>query len=379
MLSGTSVDGLDVAVADLTIGTDDVATLRPVHAETVALPRDVRRAALAVLPPATTTAGELCRLDTEFGRFCGTVAAAAVREHGGELVASLGQTVFHWIEDGAARGTMQVGQPAWIAEATGLPVVSDLRARDVAAGGHGAPLASTLDALWLHGPERRAALNLGGIANLTVVGGDGAAVLAYDTGPANCLLDVVADRAAIREGFDVDGRLAAAGRVDEDLLDRLLAEPYFAQDPPKSTGRELFTADWLDRAIDGREIDQHDLAATLVELTARTVAAACRAHDVTAVVGSGGGMRNPVLTRRLGALLAPAPLRSTDELGLPADAKEAYLVALLGWLTWHGVPGVVPGGTGSRTPRVLGRITPGDRPLRLPEPLARVTGLVMAR
>ncbi|GAB2456064.1 anhydro-N-acetylmuramic acid kinase [Jatrophihabitans fulvus] len=376
MLSGTSVDGLDVAVADLVLD-GDALELTPVHERTVPLPDGVREAALGVLPPATTTAEQLCRLDTDLGRFCADVAVRTVREHGGELVASLGQTVFHWVEDGVARGTLQVGQPAWIAEATGLPVVSDLRARDIAAGGHGAPLASTLDALWLRRPGiRRAALNLGGIANVTVVSDE--SVLAFDTGPANCLLDVVATRAGLPEGYDVDGRLAASGRVDETILNLLLDEPYFAQIPPKSTGRELFTGEWLDARTAG--MADPDLAATLVELTARTVADACRAHGVAEVIGSGGGMRNPVLRDRLAAALAPARLRTTDELGLPADAKEAHLVALLGWLSWHGVPGVVPGGTGSRVPRVLGRFSPGAGPLRLPEPVPAVRSLtVMAR
>lgn len=388
MLSGTSVDGLDVAVADFE-AQDGVVTLRPVHARTVELPATLRADALAVLPPAPTTAGDLCRLDTRFGQFCASVAARVATEHGGELVSSLGQTVFHWVEDGHALGTLQVGQPAWIAEATGLPVVSDLRARDVAAGGHGAPLASTLDALWLRGPATRVALNLGGIANVTVVqphdaaGGSraGAApVVAFDTGPANCLIDIVATRASGgATGYDADGRLAAGGHVHDAVLARMLAEPYFAQPPPKSTGRELFTAAWLDAVIGDDRIDDADLAATLVELTARTVADACAPYEPTDVVGAGGGMRNPVLVSRLRELLSPATLSTTDEFGLPSDSKESYLVALLGWLTWHGLPGVVPGGTGSAVPRVLGRLTPGHEPLRLPEPLDGVQQLVVAR
>ena len=168
--------------------------------------------------------------------------------------------------------------------------------------------------------------------------------------------------------------------MDEGLLAAMLTEPYFARRPPKSTGRELFTPDWLDGHIArqgkaGRESSGADLAATVVELTARTVADAIGRHGVREVIASGGGLRNPVLVDRLTALLRPAALRSTDELGLPADAKEAYLVALLGWLTWHGVPGVVAGATGSTRPRVLGRLTPGDEPLRLPEPLRSVRSL----
>jgi len=275
------------------------------------------------------------------------------------------------VVDGHARGTLQLGQPAWVVEATGLPVVSDLRARDIAAGGEGAPLASTLDALWLGGGPPRAALNLGGIANITVVRGE--SVLAFDTGPASCLLDAAAQRIT-GEPCDRDGHLALSGRVDEDLLARLLTEPYYAKGAPKSTGRELFTSGY----VDAPHVADVDLMATLTELTAITVADACRPYGLTEVVASGGGVRNPALLAALRRRLVPTPLVTTDERGLPADAKEAYLVALLGFLTWHQLPGVVPGGTGSTVPRVLGRLSPGDAPLQLPAPVPPPRRLVIA-
>ncbi|HEX4249557.1 MAG TPA: anhydro-N-acetylmuramic acid kinase, partial [Pseudonocardia sp.] len=342
---------------------------------------------LAVLPPGRTTVEEVCALDTLVGQAAAEAADAALSDLGrpGDLVSWLGQTAFHWVRDGAALGSLQLGQPAWIAERTGLPVVSDLRGTDIAAGGHGAPLASTLDALWLAGPTRRAALNLGGIANITVVGRPGEPVVSFDTGPGNCLLDVIATRAAAAPGYDVDGALAAAGTVDPALLAELLAEKYYAAEPPKSTGRELFTAGYLDAALiaarHGHPAHHNepptapDIAATLVALTVGTVADACLRYEVTEVVGSGGGMHNPVLVGALRAALDPVPLRRSDELGLPVDTKEAYLTALLGALSWQGVPGVLPGATGSRTPRVLGRFSPGHRPLRLPEPAGPVHAL----
>lgn len=374
MISGTSMDGLDVAVADLTLGGGTLV-LEPLHVTSSPWPAELHERLLAALPPAPTTAAEICALDTLVGQAAGRAAAAALAATGrdGDLVSWLGQTIYHWISDGHARGGLQLGQPAWIVEETGLPVVSDLRSRDIAAGGHGAPLAGTLDALWLAGPGGpRAALNLGGIANITVVGGDG--ILAYDTGPANCLLDVVAGRASGGAlHYDAGGALAASGTVDESLLARLLDEPYYAAPPPKSTGRELFTAGYLD-ALD-RGTAPADLAATLVALTARTVADACAAHGVTEVVGSGGGMDNPVLVDALRRALAPVPLRRSDDLGLPSDGKEALLTVLLGALTWHGVPGVVPGATGSAVPRVLGRISPGNAPLRMPDPAGPVHAL----
>ena len=262
---------------------------------------------LALLPPAATTAAEVCALDTLVGQVIGTAAARAVDALAGgdaDLVVSPGQTVHHEVVGDRCLGTLQLGQPAWVAETTGLPVVSDLRARDVAAGGHGAPLASTLDAYWLapRAGETRAALNLGGIANLTVVGPAG--VRAWDTGPASCLLDLAARQ--VTDGaqqYDTGGRLAAAGAVRDDLLDRLLATPYLALPPPKSTGREMFSQAFLDAAVDGLPpLSGPDLLATLTELTARTVAAAVPA-EVSEVVASGGGVRNPALMTALARCL----------------------------------------------------------------------------
>lgn len=382
--SGTSVDAIDVAAADLRFESDGDAgcgiVLRPLGHRETPWPDDLRERLLAVLPPAETTVGQLCELDTLAGQAFAAAAVLGIAELAGgraDLVVSPGQTVFHWVDGGRCLGTLQIGQPAWIAEATGLPVVSDLRTSDVAAGGHGAPLASTLDARWLVSEDAvRAGLNLGGIANVTVVAGPSAPVLAWDTGPANCLLDVAARRVSSGSiGFDVDGRLATAGSVRDDLLARLLAEPYYALPAPKSTGRELFHAGYLDAALDRLpDVSGPDLAATLTELTAVTVAAALAPYGVQEVVASGGGTRNPALLGALRRRLGDTSLVTSDHLGLPTEAKEAYLFALLGLLTWHQLPGVpmAPGGaavTGARVPRVLGRISPGHGPLSAADPV----------
>ncbi|MEV7096504.1 anhydro-N-acetylmuramic acid kinase [Amycolatopsis sp. NPDC051045] len=378
LISGTSIDGIDVAAADLH-AEDDTVVLTPLGELDVPYPEPLREGLLAALPPNPCTAGELTRLDTGVGRAFADAARRGAAELAGgsaDLVASLGQTVFHWVEGGTVRGTLQLGQPAWIAERTGLPVCADLRARDVAAGGHGAPLASTLDQLWLRGLAEDtghpvAALNLGGIANITVVAA-GEPVIAYDTGPANALLDLAAHRVTGRRS-DVDGRLALAGSVRGDLLVRLLADPYFAASPPKSTGKEHFNAAYLDTATAGLEpIEPADLLATLTELTAVTVADQCRRHGVTTVIASGGGVANPALMTALARNLPAVPntvLKTSDDLGLPGAGKEAYLTALLGWLTWCGVPGTVPSATGARGPRLLGALVPGAGPLTLPAPL----------
>jgi anhydro-N-acetylmuramic acid kinase len=367
LLSGTSVDAIDVAAASIELDGDEV-TLRPLGHAGYPWPGGLRERILAVLPPAVTTAGEMCALDNDIGRAFASAATRAVTELAGgraELIAVLGQTVFHDVRDGRCHGSLQLGQPAWVAEATGLPVASDLRSSDIAAGGHGAPLASTLDALLLAGTTPRAALNLGGIANVTIVQPSGEAppsgdVLAFDTGPANCLLDLAAARVTGgKAAFDADGAMAAAGRIRRDLLDELAVHPYFAAAPPKTTGREVFGAGYLDAALARVDpVGPADLMATLTELTAITVAGALRPYRVAEVVVSGGGARNPVLLGALRHQLPEPRWRTSDELGLPSDAKEAYLVALLGALTWHGRAGTVPGGTGALHPSVLGRITP---------------------
>ncbi|MEU3271694.1 anhydro-N-acetylmuramic acid kinase [Saccharomonospora sp. NPDC006951] len=369
LISGTSVDGIDIAVADLRAEGGELRLTPLGHGE-LPYPAALREDLLAALPPGTCTAEQLTKLDTGVGQAFAEAAKLGIDDHAGgraDLIASLGQTLYHWVENGTALGTLQLGEPAWIAEHIGLPVVSGFRTRDVAAGGHGAPLASTLDALWLRpepGQAPRAALNIGGIANLTVVHGDGT-VFAYDTGPGNALLDAaVATLTRGRAHSDADGTLAARGTVHPELLNHLLADPYYERLPPKSTGKEHFNAGYLDEAIAGfAPISAEDLLATLTELTAATIAAACANHGVRTVVASGGGHRNPALVRALRSRVAVV---ASDEHGLPSDAKEAYLTALLGWLTWNGLPGNVPGATGAEGPRPLGSITPGKAPLVLP-------------
>ncbi|CAK7285849.1 anhydro-N-acetylmuramic acid kinase [Streptomyces misionensis] len=375
LMSGTSFDAIEVAAADLTLDGETLF-LRPLGHLSVPYRDDLRDLIAATLPPAATTTRDICALDTGVGQAFADAAARALRElcdGAADLVVSHGQTMHHWVEDGTVRGTLQLGQPAWIAEATGLPVVSDLRSRDVAAGGQGAPLVGMTDALLLHAlPGTPAALNLGGIANMTVLA-PGAEPLAFDTGPANALLD-----AAVRHftggaaAYDEDGRRAAAGRTNPHLLRALLDDPYYRRPAPKSTGKEHFHLPYLLRALETAPTpDADDVLATLTRLTAITVADACRAHKVTELVVSGGGIRNRVLMRMIEQELPGVRLRPSDDLGLPSDAKEALAFAVLGFLTVHGLPGTLPSGTGARRATLLGSITPGSAPLRLPEPAVR--------
>jgi anhydro-N-acetylmuramic acid kinase len=358
LMSGTSYDAIDAAAADLRL-EGDVLVLTPLGMLSQPYPPELRAAVAASLPPASTTVDQVCRLDTGIGQAFAAVARQAVEQLCGgyaDLIVSHGQTVFHWVDDGSVRGTLQLGQPAWIAEATSVPVVSDLRARDVAAGGQGAPLVSIIDVLWLRGrPGVPVALNLGGIANITVVHGE---PVAFDTGPANALIDAVVTELTGRP-FDADGVMAARGQVHEVLLDRLLAEPYYERPAPKSTGKELFNLAYVARAMEGLpEIPAEDLVATVTTLTARTVADAVRRYGGTEVVASGGGIQNPALMHLLADELE-IPVRTTDELGMPSAAKEAYAFAVLGFLSVHGLGGTVPSCTGARHSSVLGSVTPG--------------------
>jgi anhydro-N-acetylmuramic acid kinase len=367
LISGTSHDGIDAAVVDFRVRGD---VLHGDVLATASTPYDpaLRARIRAALPPAATTLAEVCALDTLIGQAFADAAAAAPPV---DAVCSHGQTVYHWVEGTRALGTLQIGQPAWIAERLGVPVVADVRIRDIAAGGQGAPLVSYLDTLLLAGlPGRPAALNLGGIANITLPGR-----LAWDTGPANALIDAAVLRTGAHPaGYDVDGALAARGRVDVELLADLLAEPYYRLPPPKSTGKELFHDGYLDAAL-ARPIEPADLIATLTALTARTVADAVRGAGVDTLVVSGGGAANPTLLAMLGTELPGVRLVPSVELGAPRDAKEAIAFALIGWQTLHGLPATLPGCTGARGARVLGTITPGADPLTLPSPVTQPSAL----
>lgn len=363
LMSGTSYDAIDAAAADLRIEGDQIV-LNPLGMLSRSYPEALHRELAGSLPPATTSMEQVCRLDTGIGQAFAAVAEQAVEQLCGghaDLIVSHGQTVFHWVESGEVRGTLQLGQPAWIAEATGTTVVSDLRSRDVAAGGQGAPLVSIVDVLWLRGrPGTPVALNLGGIANITVVPGS-ADPIAFDTGPANALMDaVVRDLTGGRFTFDADGVMAGRGRIHPGLFERLLAEPYYRRPAPKSTGKELFHLGYLAEAMAGLpEIAPDDLVATVTALTARTVADAVHSYGGTEVIAAGGGIRNPALMHMLEEELRDVPLLSTDELGMPSAAKEAYAFAVLGFLTVNGLGGTVPSCTGARHTSVLGSITPG--------------------
>src|SRR5215208_6998109 len=370
LMSGTSLDGISAAVARFTDTSDgriDVDLLAYVARAYTAAERTRLSAALGGGTPA-----EYCRLNFDLGQWLADAAIAVIAEAGVArddiaAIASHGQTIWH--EPG--HSTWQSGEAAVIAERTGVDVISDFRVRDVAAGGQGAPLVPIADVmLFAADGAWRALQNLGGIGNVTVVApreaADAAPPRAFDTGPGVVVIDSVVRLLRPEMAFDEDGRLAAAGHPVSEVADELLADPYFASPPPKSTGRELFTPAYVSRFVDRCRAARpgaadEDLVATAVALTARSVADAYRRfvpEPLGDVLLSGGGARNPALFDAIARALAPLRVRRFDELFFDGEAKEAVAFALMGYLHLSGRPANVPSATGARGPRVLGKRTP---------------------
>jgi anhydro-N-acetylmuramic acid kinase len=367
LMSGTSLDGISAATVrfserDSRIQAELLAFVSRAYS---AEQRARLTRALSGASPA-----EYCRINFDLGDWLADAAIAVFAESGVRreevaAVASHGQTIWH--EPG--HSTWQTGEAAVIAERTGFDVVSNFRVRDVAAGGQGAPLVSVADALLFADDTRwRALQNIGGIGNVTVVppGGDMRSLRAFDTGPGVAVIDAVTRLVEPSLPFDVDGRLASAGSPDDAVVDELLAAPYFAAHPPKSTGRELFDAAYAETLVarcrtHRPNATKGDIVATATRLTARSIADAYSRfipEPVAEAVLSGGGARNPALVTMIEQLVAPLAVVRFDERFFDGEAKEAVAFALLGWLHLHDRPGNVIGATGARGPRVLGMFTP---------------------
>jgi len=360
LMCGTSLDGIDAVRVALTPRADgyEIATLA---FATHALDARLRARIAAAFPPAELDALALSRLHADVGEaFARAAVAAGARD--ADFVASHGITLAH---DGDAHHTLQIGDAFRIREATERTVVYDFRAGDTAAGGHGAPLVPYVDRLLLASPgEARVALNLGGIANLTVLpaGAAEADLVAFDSGPANLLVDTyVFRRSDGRARYDRAGAYAAAGTIDEALLAVLLDDPYFRAAPPKSTGRERFGDAFLD-GVRARldALSFNDAVATLTALTVRTVADAIRRYAPSAarLIVSGGGAHNLSMLDGLAALLPGVRVVTSAAFGIHPDAKEAIAFAILGREALAGRATGLPAVTGARGPRVLGAIAP---------------------
>jgi anhydro-N-acetylmuramic acid kinase len=363
LLSGTSADGTDAALCRIG-GAGEDTRLDMLAFVGTPFERPLRE---RIFRLGQADASELCDLDVLLGEAF-AVAARAVCAAAGvpladvHLIGSHGQTAVHHPRSAGRLGaTLQIGEAAVIAERTGCPVVSDFRVRDMAAGGEGAPLVPLVDHLLFRAPGRRRALqNVGGIANVTLVGGALSELVAFDNGPGNMPLDAVARAASGgAEAFDRDGVRAARGRIDAALLAELHRHPYLAQRLPKSTGRETFGKDFVYPLLArfGDRLD--DLLATLTRFVAEAIARSYREllpAPPDEVYVSGGGALNPTLMAHLGQLLAPIVVADSAALGVDPEAKEAVAFAVLAHETLFGRPGNVPAVTGAAGPRVLGKI-----------------------
>lgn len=371
MISGTSHDGIDTCLVELEMA-GEVLHATVLNSGTEEYSSELRQLILASLPPSETTFEDVCKLDTKIGQEFAGAAQAILDQHGStELVASHGQTMFHWVEGDLTKGTLQLGDPAWISQAVQAPVISNLRIQDIVSGGQGAPLVPILDLLTLGSlPGVTASLNLGGIANVTIIQ-DGEVVAAFDTGPASALIDAVVVKYQLNpKGYDENGLIASLGTVNHSLLDKLLDQPYYRQAPPKSTGKEFFHVKYLDQILTemGIEISPEDLVATVTELSAITVADALKSFQPKSLFVAGGGFRNQTLMESIESQTS-LRAKSFAETGIEPDIKEAFAMALIGYLAVHNLPATFTATTGASSPPVLGRLTPGPDGYAVPEPL----------
>lgn len=349
-MSGTSLDGIDVAIVEI-IGR----RIRTMGFRSTPYPRVTRLALLGELD-----AARISRLNFYLGELYANAVIKAIKLFGPvDLIGCHGQTIFH--EGGA--NTLQIGEAAVLAERTGVPVVSNFRARDIAAGGEGAPLVPYVDfLLFRHATRTRVALNIGGIANITIIppAARPEDVIAFDTGPGNMVIDaLVREFTQGRTHYDRDGLIAASGVINHELLRHLLRDPYYRRRAPKSAGREQYGAAFVER-LKQAEPSFPNLIATATALTAATIARALSGAPSGDLIVSGGGVHNRQLMAQLAAFLPQMNIATSAEYGVDPDAKEAVAFAVLAHETWRKKPANLPSATGARRPVLLGTITPGE-------------------
>ena len=372
LMSGTSIDGIDVALVEISgKGFEQTVELRAFHS--IPYSRRVRQAILGISNAETHTS-KISRMNFLLGELFAEAVAEVCKRSSVPLkeialVGSHGQTIYHQAEASdmfghMVAGTLQIGEPAVIAERTGAPVVADFRPADVAAGGQGAPLVPYVDYLLYRDSKLgRVALNIGGMANVTAIppGAGPEAVLAFDTGPGNMVIDaLVSQFSRGTESFDRDGRMAASGKINEGLLRQLMESPYLRQTPPKSAGREQFGEEFV-LGLLRRGSQPADLVATATAFTARSIADGIERFvkprmPVDQLIVSGGGLRNPRIMDRLRDSLPHVEVLASDDFGIDSDAKEALAFAVLAYETYHRRPANLPSATGARHPCILGKL-----------------------
>jgi anhydro-N-acetylmuramic acid kinase len=377
MMSGTSADGIDVALAEARGVPPKLHALLLRHTSR-RMPDALRKEVLRIAEGATCTSGEISQLNFRLGMAFAEAAVSACREFRValsriELIGSHGQTIFHqgravpYLGRSTA-STLQIGEPAVIAAETGIPTVGDFRVADMAVGGQGAPLVPYADYL-LYRDEKigRVSLNLGGIGNLTVLpaGARPGQVVAFDTGPGNMLMDaLVWHFTRKKQRFDRSARLARLGQTNAKVLKELLRDPYLRLGPPKSTGREYYGRAYFQELLRlGKKhgARPNDLIRTTTEFTVASVVDALkrfvlRKTKIQQLIVSGGGAKNPLIMAQLAVALAPMEVMASSKLGVPEEAKEAYAFALLGYETWNRRPGNLTSATGADRPVILGKI-----------------------
>ena len=375
MISGTSADAIEAVCCQID-GAPPRLELKVLMAQTTPIPAELQRRINAAATVEGSDVEAITLLDAELGEHFARAAIDLATEMGVgiehiDLIGSAGQTIWHAVrDDGSVAGSLQIGNGARVAERTGATTVSDLRSRDIAAGGQGAPIVAYVD--WLlsrHETAYRAVQNLGGIGNvafLPPLADEATTPMAFDTGPANVLIDVL--MAFITQGeqtYDKDGATAASGTVDEAWVRELLTHPYFELEPPKTTGRELFSPA-MGRALLARGrangFYDADVVATVTAFSAESVADQYRRFlpvPPDEVIAAGGGTRNPVFMARMAASLPDTRVLTYEDLGFASHTKEAMAVAVLAYETWHGRPGTLPAFTGVSHPVLMGAINPG--------------------
>lgn len=379
-MSGTSSDGVTVALVE-TAGYGLERRVKLVSYRTFDYPPDLRRRIFELYPPNRFDAGTLLRMALDMAAAFADAVTALLKEAGVDaarvhLLSVHGPTLYYeppGPDNQGRGGFLELMEPALLAELTGIPVLSDLRSADLAAGGHGAPLSVFVDFVLFRHPSRgRIIQNIGGIANPTVIaaGATWDDLLCFDTGPGNMVIDaVVAILTDGAETFDRDGVRAARGRVSRRLLDELMAHPYLRKAPPKTTGREVFGVPFAKEVIErGRQLglSDDDLVATVTAFTAESIAFNYEQFvfprvRVDEVILTGGGANNPTLRRMLQERLPHVEVKTLDELGMPSEAREAVIWAVLGDESVLGYPANVPVTSGARHPAILGKFTPGPR------------------
>jgi len=375
MISGTSADAVEAVCCQID-GAPPRLEVQVLMAQTTPIPLDLQRRIHAAATVEGSDVEAITLLDGELGELFAQAAISLAHEmdvsmEHVDLIGSHGQTIWHAVrDDGSVAGSLQIGNGAYVAERTGVTTISDLRSRDIAAGGQGAPIVAYVD--WLlsrHETASRAVQNLGGIGNvayLPPLTDESTSPLAFDTGPANVLIDVLMTLLTDgRTSYDEDGRTAAVGTVDEAWVAELLTHPYFELQPPKTTGRELFSPAMgreLLEAGRGRGLSDADVVATITAFSADSVADAYRRflpRPPDEVIAAGGGTRNPAFMARLAAALPDARVMTYEDLGFVSHQKEAMAVAVLAHETWHRRPGTLPEFTGVSHPVLMGSINLG--------------------